>query len=80
MALQSYNKRAEKQQASLIVFPECSPNLFKVTARRAQWQIKNEVFHFKKNLHTHAGVIIKYQQKRWCGRGKSFHTIFYKLI
>ena len=48
MALQSYNKQAEKQQACLIVFPECSPNLLKVTASRAQWQIKNEVFHFKK--------------------------------
>ena len=29
-----------------MVFPECSRNLFKVTASRAHWQIKNEVFHF----------------------------------
>ena len=29
--LQSYNKWAEKQQAFLIVFPECSHNLSKVT-------------------------------------------------
>ena len=42
--LQSYNKWAEKQQACLIVFPECRRNLSKVTTNEAETEKKTPIF------------------------------------